>query len=69
MDIIDKAQENIEKEDAARFAARRSVSLPHTGECHNCGETVAPDRLFCDVDCRDDYDRRQRLEKNRPEGR
>ena len=65
-DIIDQAQDLIEKEAASRLAARRFTFLAPTGECYNCGEVVAHDRLFCDADCRDDYDRRQRLEKNRP---
>jgi predicted nucleic acid-binding Zn ribbon protein len=61
MDIIDKAQESIEKEDAARFAARRFVPLQHTGECHNCGDAVDANRVFCDATCRDDFDKRRRL--------
>lgn len=42
---------------AARL--RRLPVLPHTGRCHNCDAEVG-DALFCDGDCRDDWQRRER---------
>jgi hypothetical protein len=65
-DIIDQANDLIEREMAARLSARRASPMPPTGECYNCGEQLDGDRRFCDADCRDQFDKRQRLEKNRP---
>lgn len=42
------------------LAAQAAVPrLKPKGFCHNpdCEDDVAPDRLFCCVECRDDYDR------------
>jgi hypothetical protein len=30
-----------------------------TGECHNCNHSVSQDQRFCDVDCRDDWEKRK----------
>lgn len=45
-------------------AVRRGVAHLHRqprlmadGHCHFCDEHVSPEVLFCDVDCRDDYER------------
>lgn len=62
-DIIDQANDLIEREMAARLAARRAPTLPATGECHNCEAPLDGELRFCDADCRNDYDRRQRLQK------
>lgn len=40
--------------------ARRVRALMPVGRCYNCEEHVEINRLFCDLDCREDYDRRQR---------
>lgn len=40
-------------------------SLPETGHCYNCGE-ILPCGLFCDADCRDDYDKRERFSAMKP---
>ncbi|EEN5588745.1 DUF2116 family Zn-ribbon domain-containing protein [Salmonella enterica subsp. enterica serovar Mountpleasant] len=39
--------------------------LPATGHCYNCGEPI-PVGLFCDADCRDDYDKRKKLDAMKP---
>jgi hypothetical protein len=45
--------------EASIQAARNAKSLVVAkGECYNCGETLAPDVLFCDEHCRDDWQRR-----------
>jgi hypothetical protein len=66
MDIIDQANDLIDQEMAARLSSRKYNTLAPTGECYNCGELVDIPRTFCDADCRDDWDRRRRVEKNRP---
>ena len=45
--------------DAGLAAARRVPELQPDCRCHFCDEVVAAERLFCDVDCRDDYQREQ----------
>ena len=63
MDDADLTQERMEKEMALRLTVRRPV-LPPTGHCHNCDDDLQAGRLlFCDPDCRDDWEKRQ---KNRP---
>ena len=59
-DLIDRASDR-EIEDRERFIgeARRAPGLLSIGECHNCGASVPVGRLFCDVDCRDDWQRRE----------
>lgn len=62
MDDADLTQERMEKEMALQLRVRRPELLPNS-MCHNCGEAVLADAKFCDVDCRDDWEKR---EKNRP---
>ena len=62
-DIVDNAQAVEEWELAINLAnARRPrVTLIACGACYNC-EAITPDgALFCDADCRDDYQRRTTL--------
>lgn len=58
MDEIDKANELAEMELAARLTHRRPGITP-TGFCLNCEEKLLPkQRLFCSIECREDWDRR-----------
>lgn len=61
-DIADLAAER-EQLDTARAiaAARRPVAdQPRPcGTCHNCGDVIEA-AAFCDADCRDDWQARQR---------
>lgn len=43
-------------QDAINAAAKQHKPLPLTGFCHNCEEETA--ELFCDRDCRNDYEHR-----------
>lgn len=56
MDELDRAQEREEemREDAL---ARRHPTLPYIGCCHWCGEITGGGRRFCDVECRDEWQR------------
>ncbi|MCL1124131.1 hypothetical protein [Shewanella surugensis] len=36
--------------------------LPKIGRCHNCHEPM-DEQLFCDADCRDDYEQRKRVSR------
>ena len=64
-DIIDQAQDLIEKQDEARMLGRRRQSLQPTGQCYNCEEPLPETRLFCGPECRDDFDHRQRISARR----
>lgn len=56
MDDADRAEERIENTIADALAeVRRKPSLIAVGHCHSCGEAIAPGHLFCDADCRTDW--------------
>lgn len=62
MDDIDKGNEHAENMLDAQIKRVRSKAadgLRAIGQCWNCDEPAHG--LFCDSDCRDDYDRRARL--------
>jgi len=61
-DQIDTACEREEKDRELLVALARqaTVQLPATGECHNCFASVPEGHRFCDSDCRDDWDLRNR---------
>jgi hypothetical protein len=55
MDDADRAQEQTDLE--IKIALKnRKPELPEVRTCHWCFEAVESG-LFCDVDCRDDYDK------------
>ena len=58
-DHADNADSRIYRTIAASLAAaRRAPVLQPDYRCHFCDEPLAVELLFCDVECRDDYDRR-----------
>ena len=60
-DDADRASE-YEERMRAHAIAQRKPSLKCCGACYNCGKIVATHgQLFCDEDCRDDYEKRGRL--------
>ena len=67
MDDIDRAQDQAEKILAACIAAVPKDTMPAIGNCYNCAASVPDGHRFCDVDCRDDYDRH--ISARRREGR
>ena len=62
-DIADLANEQVAKleELAMRKFNVEKVKLKaqHTGKCLNCDEVVDPPKRWCDIDCRDDWERRK----------
>lgn len=56
-DIIDQAQERAERILQAELSARRAAGPEATGYCLACGEAVAHGMRWCNVMCRDDYQR------------
>jgi hypothetical protein len=61
-DVADIAGENDEYNlIEARVTSRKPTGPAPTGRCHYCDEIVADDHPFCDPECRDEFDREQRL--------
>jgi len=63
MDDADRASD---REDIARAAAVEAVRarierLPSLGYCYYCGEALRAGKRFCDADCRDDYERQEKM--------
>ncbi|WP_249553785.1 hypothetical protein [Shewanella sp. 10B] len=57
-DKADDADALVELQLRAAMASRqRPVMRPFTGCCYWCGESVESPRIFCDADCRDDFER------------
>ncbi len=54
--------ESSERE-ACLAAARNRPVMPAVGACYNCGEEIDPGLVFCDRDCRDDYEKRHPHQK------
>lgn len=44
---------------AEALSQRVNLKIGLNGTCHNCGEMT--DKLFCDSDCRSDYEQRERF--------
>lgn len=67
-DICDIAQEDMEREALRMLAAAKKRAGPQpTGCCHNCGEAVEPGALFCDLDCRADWQKRDEQQHRHPQ--
>jgi len=61
MDAFDRATELEMKDRELCIAnARKAQPVLASGVCHNCGEKVQGH--FCDSDCRDDWEKRRRLQ-------
>jgi hypothetical protein len=59
-DIADRAIWRIEQDvQNARAYVGKQTMLASDGYCHFCDEQIAHGMLFCNVDCRDDYDKEQ----------
>jgi hypothetical protein len=61
-DDADRADEHFGPYLQARIAqtARASAGLTPLGRCYNCDEPIRPSLLYCDADCRSDYEAQQR---------
>ncbi len=61
MDIYDQAtlKEEQEREVLLAMMRNRAPSIYPSGMCHNCNSALQDTRhLFCDADCRDDWQAR-----------
>jgi RNA polymerase-binding transcription factor DksA len=52
--------EDIQRQQIKERASKRE--LYPNGYCHECEEAVPEERLFCDIDCRDIYEKRRRAD-------
>lgn len=57
MEIIDRAQEEVERqlERSLQLARNQSVKYHAIGNCLNCEEPLDEGLRWCDADCRDDF--------------
>jgi hypothetical protein len=65
-DLIDAAQDcEIQNREACirELAYTRERQLAPSCECYNCGARLGFLGAFCDSDCRDDYQHRQRMQR------
>jgi hypothetical protein len=63
-DAGDRAQQATEDLTSFTISNIRSNvgrTLLHSGYCYYCDEKVRSPHLFCDLDCRDDWEREQKL--------
>lgn len=51
------------EERLSAFRSKVHQSLTPVGSCYYCEEDLPPGRIFCDAQCRDDYEREQRLRR------
>ena len=61
-DEADRAQ--VVQEQALQLALGKQKTKPRvnsTGRCLWCNDVVGPEAMFCDVDCRDDYEKNRNL--------
>lgn len=60
-DIADRAGE-IEELNTGIAIKQRKSELKFIGVCYNCSDSIKSG-VFCDADCRDDFEKRERLTK------
>lgn len=58
-DDADRAEEQEQMLRQVAMATRRRDGPAFTGFCANCGEPIAPPLRWCDVECRDDWTKRE----------
>ena len=61
-DEADAADATVEQH-LKRALARRHATLPAVGQCYSCSAPVDAGRRFCDEECREDYERAERVRR------
>lgn len=57
--FIEQAEENVRRAVEMEVALiRNRPKIQATGSCYNCLEDVADEKLFCDADCKEDWEYR-----------
>jgi hypothetical protein len=63
-DIVDDSNVIVDMfTEAAVKLARQDHFINRDGHCLFCDESIEPTQLFCNRDCRDDYDKEQKLKR------
>lgn len=65
-DIIDQANEAADIFRKSALSQRKPEGPEPTGHCLNCDARLAPKLRWCDVPCRDDWERTKRAEAMAP---
>jgi hypothetical protein len=65
-DIIDQGNATAELFNRAAISQRKPEGPQATGFCFNCDAHVAPKQRWCDVGCRDDWEKQQRATQMSP---
>ncbi|MBE2897815.1 DUF2116 family Zn-ribbon domain-containing protein [Pasteurellaceae bacterium 20609_3] len=64
-DIADRQTQHALAVSLINARRHKHSHLKPTGFCHYCKEKLDSERLFCDEDCRDDYEWEQNLSKQK----
>lgn len=59
IDFADEAQQRTEIHLQASLKARKTLTVPFSGNCLSCHEPVS-ERRFCDSYCREEYENTQK---------
>ena len=60
-DIVDLGNDRAEEMLQDALNTRKREHLPPKGRCYNCDESVPVPHRFCDADCRDDWEKRNKV--------
>lgn len=60
---IDDMASDLEQQQREAALRHRKPQLTPCWRGHNCGAAVLSELLFCDVDCRDDFEKRERARR------
>lgn len=64
-DIIDDANKLAEHQREQALKRRKPEGPPPCGYCHNCNEPLTTGLRWCDLDCRADWERLQRVKADK----
>lgn len=63
-DEADMTADRDEREAPMRIAASRKPTSPApNGHCMSCGDPVPEGHRYCDAECREDFEREERMRK------
>lgn len=65
-DDLEQQTIDLHFQEAMNNVKKMGTRLNPKGECYNCEEPMEnPNQLFCDCDCREDFEKRKRAENHR----
>jgi len=63
VDHSTEVEERMLEYEIQRVRQQAKMSTPYTGACHFCGSEVSEPKLFCNSDCREDWEHLQKMKK------